>query len=169
MKRKVRDNILTKVERVIRETMPELYYYAGDWPSANRHFDFGKFPAILNLLPAKMQVSFTPKHMKQTGECSFAIFDKVDMDATAEEYCAIVMDCAEYAAELILQLNDSKLFQTIENKDFDMSPLWNEMDVNVAGVIVNITLKEKQGIILCGQPIKSIFYEREEDIERNPE
>lgn len=137
-----------KVRRVV-EHMDKLTYLFCDLTEANWRLDADCLPAVVNVMPLTGSIRITPTWVNYWPKCSFWFVDKVDLDADGECVQDVVNRCMDYAYEFILTLNQSRMFEPIENTEVDMQVVTGDMDANVAGVVIELQLKEKQGLLLC--------------------
>lgn len=153
---RVEDKIRSVVER-----MDKLNYIYEDLQGANLKLDNAELPAFVNVMPLTGGIKITPTMIKLQPKCSFWIVDKVDMDNDADSIQGVVNRCIEYAYEFILTLNESKLFEPVENQEISYQVITSDMDANVSGVVIELQLKEKKGLILCGKPANEYFNDNE--------
>lgn len=144
MRKRVEEKIRSVVER-----MDKLTYVYEDLQGANLKMDSAELPVFVNVMPLSGNVRVTPTQVKHYPKCSFWFVDKIDLDADNETIKDVVDRCMDYAYEFILTLNDSKLFEPIENVDVPLQVVTSDLDANVSGVVLEIELKERQGLMLC--------------------
>lgn len=149
-----------KIFKVV-ERMGNLSYVFEDLAGANYKLDNEHLPAFVNVMPVSGSIRVTPTQMRYSPNCSFWIVDKVNLDADGETIMDVVNRCMDWAYEFILTLNESKLFEPVENTDVGIQVVTHDFDANVAGVMLTMQLREKQGLYLCGKPIKEYFNECE--------
>jgi hypothetical protein len=146
-----------KINKVIQKMDRGLTYIFDNWATANIRIDKLPLPAVINVLPVSGSFNVTARKMKDYPNCMLAFIDKTDLDFDGEENDVVLERCKNLAMEFILTANESELFDPIEG-DVPYSVIYDKMDVNVTGIVIEIQLKEKQGINLCyGKPIKDYF------------
>ena len=103
----------------------------------------------------------TDRKLRDFPNCMLAFIDKTDFDFDGKENDEVLERCKNLAMEFVLTANASGLFEPVTG-DVRYSVLYDKLDVNVTGVVIELQLREKQGINLCyGKPIKDYFYERD--------
>lgn len=152
----------SSVERKIAsvvETMGNLTYVFDNWHTANFRLDKESLPAVINVLPVSGVMNVTDRKLRDFPNCMLAFVDKADFDFDGKDNDEILERCKNLAMEFILTANASGLFEPISG-DVRYSVLYDKLDVNVTGVVIELQLMEKQGITLCyGKPIKDYFDE----------
>ena len=150
----------SSVERKIAsvvETMGNLTYVFDNWHTANFRLDKESLPAVINVLPVSGVMNVTDRKLRDFPNCMLAFVDKADFDFDGKENDEILERCKNLAIEFILTANASGLFEPISG-DVRYSVLYDKLDVNVTGVVIELQLRERQGITLCyGKPIKDYF------------
>lgn len=146
-----------KINKVIQVMDSGLTYIFDNWATANIRIDKLPLPAVINVLPVSGSFNVTARKMKDYPNCMLAFIDKTDLDFDSAENDVVLERCKNLAMEFILTANESELFDPIEG-DVPYSVIYDKLDVNVTGIVIEIQLKEKQGINLCyGKPIKDYF------------
>lgn len=152
----------SSVERKIAsvvETIGNLTYVFDNWHTANFRLDKESLPAVINVLPVSGVMNVTDRKLRDFPNCMLAFVDKSDFDFDGKDNDEILERCKNLAMEFILTANASGLFEPISG-DVRYSVLYDKLDVNVTGVVIELQLREKQGITLCyGKPIKDYFDE----------
>lgn len=147
-----------KISSVV-ETMGNLTYVFDNWHTANFRLDKESLPAVINVLPVSGVMNVTDRKLRDFPNCMLAFVDKADFDFDGKDNDEILERCKNLAIEFILTANASGLFEPISG-DVRYSVLYDKLDVNVTGVVIELQLREKQGITLCyGKPIKDYFDE----------
>lgn len=147
-----------KIASVI-EKMGNLTYVFDNWHTANFRLDRESLPAVINVLPVSGVMNVTDRKLRDFPNCMLAFVDKADFDFDGKDNDEILERCKNLAMEFILTANASGLFEPISG-DVRYSVLYDKLDVNVTGVVIELQLREKQGITLCyGKPIKDYFDE----------
>ena len=154
---------MTTVESKIKsivEQMEGVTYIFENWATANVRLDSGVMPAILNVLPVSGHFNLGKMHLKDFPNCMLAFLDKADLDFDGAENDAIIERCKEFAKEFILRLNASGLFEQVEG-DIPYSIVYDKLDVNVTGIVIEMQLKEAKGLVLCpGKDIGELVHGR---------
>ena len=139
------------------EKMGNLNYVFDDLSGATYKVDSSPLPAFVNVMPVSGTVRVTPTMISYNPNCLFWIVDKIGIGEMGEGINAVVNRCMNWAYEFILTLNESRLFQPVENTDINIEVIAHEMNAHVAGVALSLQLRERQGLYLCGKPIKEYF------------
>lgn len=146
-----------KINKVIQTMDSGLTYIFDNWATANVRLDKLPLPAVINVLPVSGAFNVTARKMRDFPNCMLAFLDKTDLDFDGKENDVVLERCKNLAMEFILTANASGLFEPIEG-DVSYSVVYDKMDVNVTGVVIELQLKEKKGINLChNKPIKDYF------------
>lgn len=149
-----------KIRKVV-EFMGNLTYVFENLQGANLKLDSAELPAFVNVIPLTGSINITATQVRNYPRCSFWFVDKVNLDADGEDIKDVVDRCMDYAYEFILTLNESKFFEPIEKTEVDYQVVTSDMDSNVAGVVIELQLKEKRGLQLClDKNPKDYFYEK---------
>ena len=143
--------------RQIADKMQFVQYLFETWHTANVKIDSSMLPLMLNVLPVTgtMEVS---TQIKDYPNCMFAFMDKIELDSDGNESNDVVERCKAYAKEFIMRVNASGLFEPI-NGEVPYSVFYDRLDVNVAGVTIEVRLKEIKGLVMCpGKSIEKLLY-----------
>lgn len=144
MRKRVEEKIREVVER-----MGKLNYIYEDLQGANLKLDNADLPAFVNVMPLTGSIRITPTMVKMFPKCSFWFVDKIDMDNDGDSIQAVVDRCMDCAYEFLLTMNESKMFEPVENFDVDFQVITSDMDANVSGVVIELQVKERDGLRLC--------------------
>jgi hypothetical protein len=139
--------------RFVASKMKCVQYIFENWQTANVKLDSTALPAMLNVLPASGVMKFGQQQIKDYPNCLFAFMDKVDFDFEGEESDSVVERCKAYAQEFIMRINKSGLFEPVYG-EIPYSIFYDKLDVNVAGITIEVQLKEVKGLVIC--PTKNI-------------
>lgn len=153
-------SVESKIAKVV-EIMGNLTYIFDNWHTANFKLDKMTLPAVINVLPVSGVLNVTDRKLRDFPNCMLAFVDKAGFDFDGKENDTVLERCKNLAMEFVLTANASGLFEPVTG-DVRYSVLYDKLDVNVTGVVIELQLREKQGINLCyGKPIKDYFYERD--------
>lgn len=154
---------MTTVESKIKsivEQMEGVTYIFENWATANVKLDSIAMPAVLNVLPASGHFNLGKTQLKDFPFCMIAFIDKTDLDFDGTENDGIIERCKNLAKEFILRLNASDLFEHID-EDIPYSVIYDKLDVNVTGVVIEAQLKEIKGLVICpGKDIGELVHGR---------
>lgn len=150
-------SVESKIKGIV-EKMKCPHYMFDNWQTANVKLDSSALPAVLNVTPMSGVFDIGKVQMKDYPNLLIAFMDKVILDFDGEEADKTVERCKAYAQEFILLVNESGLFEKVGG-EIPYSVFYDKLDVNVAGIVLELTLKEVNGLVLCpGKPIKEIVY-----------
>lgn len=114
---------------------------------ANEICDNTPMPCVINVLPISGTGSVKGNSIKLQPNCLFAFLDKTsEVEKFAEEITEINSRMMSAMLEFIARLNASGIFEQIA--EFRWEGL-EEFDIGAAGVVLDIQLKEKAGVLLC--------------------
>lgn len=154
---------MTTVESKIKsivEQMEGVTYIFENWATANVKLDSIAMPAVLNVLPASGHFNLGITQLKDFPFCMIAFIDKSDLDFDGTENDGIIERCKNLAKEFILRLNASGLFEHVD-EDIPYSVIYDKLDVNVTGVVIEAQLKEARGLVICpGKDIGELVHGR---------
>lgn len=155
---------MTRVEQKVKYIagLMGITYIFDNWQTANVRIESEKLPAMVNVLPVSGSFNLGKTQLRDYPNCMFAFIDKSELDFDGSENDKIVERCKGLAKEFILTCNRSGLFEPIEG-DVRYSVMYDRLDVNVTGIVIELQLREVQGINICyNKPIKAHFDEGED-------
>lgn len=150
-----------KIKSIVEE-MKGITYIFDNWATANVRLDSSAMPAVLNVLPVSGRFNLGKTQLKDFPNCMLAFLDKSDFDFDGTENDEIIERCKLFAKEFILRLNASEMFEQVEG-DIPYSVVYDKLDVNVTGIVIEMQLKESRGLVLCpNKDIGELIYGRKE-------
>lgn len=147
--------------RLVAERMGKLGYMFCDLKEANFRLDYDMMPCLVNVMPLTGSIRVTATQIKHWPRCAFWIVDKVALDADGEGIKEVTERCMDYAYEFILWLNASKLFEPIEDTEVSFTVVTDDMDANVSGVVLEMVLREREGLRLCLDKNPNEYFDEE--------
>lgn len=141
----------TSVERKIAsvaEKIEGIAYLYDNWATANVRLDKQGFPVMINVLPVSGKFSISRTQLRDCPNCMIAFADKTSFDFDGVENDAIIQRCKDYAVQFIKELNKSGLFEWVSD-EVPYSIFYDKMDVNITGIVIELKLKEVQGVQMC--------------------
>lgn len=141
----------TSVERKmasVAEKLKGITYLFDNWATANVRLDKMPLPAIINLLPVSGKFIISRTQLRDCPNCMIAFADKTEFDFDGKENDAIIERCKEHAVNFIRELNKSGLFEWVSD-EVPYSIFYDKLDVNVTGIVIELKLKEVQGVSMC--------------------
>ena len=132
-----------KIKQIV-ETIDGLSYEFNDWTRANVTLDMKALPTCLYLLPVSGTLLNKNGNFRDYPNALIAFLDKAEFDFDGEDNEPTVERMKEYAKSFIVAVNNSGKFTPIpENTPY--SVVYDKLDVNVTGVVIQVQLKELQG------------------------
>lgn len=148
------DNYIT-VESKVRSIVDSLTakgvrtkYLFANWAQANVEFSKVKEPTIVYVLPASGDLDISWKEIKDSPETQIAFIDRTQFDFNSTENDEIIERMKHLCYKFIKQLNESGLFEIVEGR-VHYRVIYNYLDENVTGILINLTLKEIEGTSIC--------------------
>ena len=141
----------TSVERKmasVAEKLKGITYLFDNWATANVRLDKMPLPAIINLLPVSGKFIISRTQLRDFPNCMIAFADKTEFDFDGKENDTIIERCKEHAVNFIRELNKSGLFEWVSD-EVPYSIFYDKLDVNVTGIVIELKLKEVQGVSMC--------------------
>ena len=140
---------MTVEERIkaIAGTMGITYVF-DNWSTANVKLDNVEFPVLLNVLPASGRFVVGKARLADAPNCMFAFLDKTEFDFDGTNNDAIIERCKDISKKFIKAINESGQFEQIEG-DVPYSVVYDKLDVNVTGIVIEMQVKELAGTQIC--------------------
>lgn len=141
----------TSVERKmasVAEKLKGITYLFDNWATANVRLDKMPLPAIINLLPVSGKFIISRTQLRDCPNCMIAFADKTEFDFDGKENDTEAERCKEHAVNFIRELNKSGLFEWVSD-EVPYSIFYDKLDVNVTGIVIELKLKEVQGVSMC--------------------
>lgn len=143
----MRQSVERKIASVASKLEGVTYLY-DNWATANVRLDRLEFPAIINLLPVSGQFDISRTTLRDCPDCMIAFADKTRFDFDGVENDEVIERCKALAVRFIRELNRSGLFEWTST-DIPYSVFYDKLDVNITGIVVELRLKEVQGVPMC--------------------
>ncbi len=147
-----KDSALGTVESKIRsivEAMDEdVEYMFANWAQANVSLDNVRKPTIVYVLPPSGSIDITWKGVKDSPNSQIAFVCNTKFDFNGIENDGIIEAMKRLCIRFILSLNNSGLFSPISGS-LTYRVLYDYLDVNVTGIVIEPTLMECKGISVC--------------------
>ena len=132
-----------KIKKII-EGIDGLSYEFNDWSRASVTLDTKVLPTCLYLLPVSGQLVNRNGNFRDHPNALIAFLDKADFDFEGEDNEPTVERMKEYAKQFILAVNNSGMFKYLP-ENIPYSVVYDKLDVNLTGVVLQIKLEESQG------------------------
>jgi hypothetical protein len=136
-------NVEQKINSIV-ESIAGLSYEFNDWSRANVKLDMKVLPTCLYLLPVSGLLYNHNGNFRDYPNALIAFLDKADFDFEGGENESTIERMKQYARKFIIAVNNSGMFSPLlENVPY--SVVYDKLDVNVTGVVIQVQLKELQG------------------------
>jgi hypothetical protein len=136
-------NVQQKIKQIV-DSIDGLSYEFNDWTRANVKLDTKALPTCLYLLPVSGQIVNKNGNFRDFPNAFIAFMDKTDLDFEGEENEPVVEQMKNYARQFILKVNASGLFAPLP-ENIPYQAVYDKLDVNLTGVVLQVQLKELQG------------------------
>lgn len=143
----------SKVRKVVETMNEDAEYLFMNWSQANVAMDAITKPTIVYVLPPSGKLDFGYARVKDYPETQIAFLSPTDFDFDGTENDNIIEQMKRLAIKFVKVLNESELFELIEGEQ-PYQVVYDFLDQNVTGVVLNLTLKEVKGVIICGKEIR---------------
>lgn len=142
--------------KAIADKMGIAYLY-DDWTRVNQRIERAPLPVMVNVLPVSGSFRYqnSGASLVLQANCLIAFLDKTDFDFDSTENDVIVHKMTDYAAAFIMLLNESGDFEPLSSENMRLQVCYDKLDVNVTGVILDLSLVETQGYCTYN-PMKAI-------------
>lgn len=146
-------SVESKVRAVVESMNESVTYLYHNWAQANVAIDNIDGPTILYVLPTNGSLDVQWHSVKDKPESFIAFLDKAEFDFDGESNNNVVERMKLLAIKFINALNRSGLFEEIEG-NLRYQVLYDHLDMNVTGVVINPILEEAEGISTCRETNK---------------
>lgn len=138
-----------KVKEIV-DGMGRLNFIYDDWARANVRLDREKLPAFVFILPTSGSMHYKNNNFRDAPYCLFAFLDIADgdnreFDFDGSENEKTVERMKAEARRFVVALQKSGKFEPI-SETINYSVVYDELDVNLTGVTIEMQLKEIEGI-----------------------
>ena len=137
-----------KVRKVAESMGEDVEYLFMNWSQANVAMDAITKPSVVYVLPPSGKFDFRYARVKDYPETQIGFLAPTDFDFDGTENDNIIEQMKRLAIKFIKALNASKCFELIEGKQ-PYQVVYDFLDQNVTGIVLNLPLEEVDGIIIC--------------------
>lgn len=137
-----------KVRKVAESIGEDVEYLFMNWSQANVAMDAITKPSVVYVLPPSGKLDFRYARVKDYPETQIGFLAPTDFDFDGTENDNIIEQMKRLAIKFIKALNASKCFELIEGKQ-PYQVVYDFLDQNVTGIVLNLPLEEVDGIIIC--------------------
>lgn len=139
-----------KVRAIVEDMGSDVAYQFMNWAQANVELDRIEKPTVVYVLPVSGKLNVSWNQIKDRPESFIAFVSSTEYDFDGEENDNIIEGMKRLAMRFIKTLNESGLFEIIEN-DVPYSVLYDHLDQNVTGIVITPVLKELVGVSICDE------------------
>lgn len=143
----------SKVRKVVETMNEDAEYLFMNWSQANVAMDAITKPTIVYVLPPSGKLDFGYARVKDYPETQIAFLSPTDFDFDGTENDNVIEQMKRLAIKFVKVLNESELFELIEGEQ-PYQVVYDFLDQNVTGIVLNLTLKEVKGVIICSNEIR---------------
>lgn len=143
-------------------TTPNYIYC--NWAQANVALDKVEVPSVIYVLPPSGKLDFSWNRVKDAPNAQIAFVVPTDFDFDSEENEDLIEHMKRLCIKFILAVNDSGMFEQIEG-DVPYRVLYDHLNQNVTGIVIEPQLKEIDGIWICSDPEIRMKFVKLEDLE----
>lgn len=137
-----------KVRRVVETMGEDVEYLFMNWAQANVAIDAITKPSVVYVLPPSGKLDFGYARVKDYPETQIAFLSPTDFDFDGTENDNIIEQMKRLAIKFVKALNASEYFEVIEGRH-PYQVVYDFLDQNVTGVVLNLLLEEVEGVIIC--------------------
>lgn len=139
-----------KVRMVVESMEADVDYMFCNWAQANVELDQIHKPTVIYVLPPAGDFDFSWREVKDYPDAQIAFVCSTEFDFESEQNDALVERMKRLAVQFVNALNESGIFTRIEGK-LHYEVLYDHLDENVTGVVIEPPLEEEEGIIICDE------------------
>lgn len=139
-----------KVRKVAESMGEDVEYLFMNWSQANVAMDAITKPSVVYVLPPSGKLDFSYARVKDYPETQIGFLAPTDFDFDGTENDNIIEQMKRLAIKFVKALNTSKCFELIEGKQ-PYQVVYDFLDQNVTGIVLNLPLEEVDGIIICDE------------------
>lgn len=144
-----------KIRAIVESMGADVEYMFMNWAQANVAIDKVEKPTVVYVLPASGKLGVAWNQVKDKPETFIAFVCTTEFDFNGEENDNIIEAMKRLAIRFIVALNESGYFEKIES-DVPYSVLYDHLDQNVTGVVINPILEEIEGVLVCDDIVRQL-------------
>lgn len=137
-----------KVRKVAESMGEDVAYLFMNWSQANVAMDAITKPSVVYVLPPSGKLDFSYARVKDYPETQIGFLSPTDLDFDGTENDNIIEQMKRLAIKFVKALNASEYFELIEGIQ-PYQVVYDFLDQNVTGIVLNLPLEEVDGIIIC--------------------
>lgn len=150
-KEEVLGTVEGKVRTIVEAMGEDVEYMFANWAQANVSLDKVKRPTIIYVLPPSGTLDFSWKSVKDRPNSQIGFVCHTKFDFNGQENDGIIEAMKRLCIRFVKAMNESGMFEQIEGP-VPYRVLYDHLDVNVTGIIIEPTLREIEGISVCCDP-----------------
>lgn len=140
-----------KIRNIVKAMQCGANYMFKNWAQANVELDRVTGPTIIYVLPPAGNLDFHYMQVKDSPEVQIAFVSPIEMDFDSTDNEDVIEQMKRLCIKFIKAVNDSGLFEYIDGK-LEYKVLYDRLDDNVTGIVIEPPLKEKEGVLVCYEP-----------------
>lgn len=140
-------SFIDKIKSVVDQMTGAPTFIGGSWYKLNQEVEHVPLPCVMWVNPASGTLEVKAVQVINNPNCLIAFFQKTDFIGDFEDDSAAYDETINMATEFIARCNASGLFDQIKDARYSIS--FDKFDVNAAGVVLEVSLREKQGVNIC--------------------
>ena len=140
-------SVIDKVRTVVQQMTDSPEFIGGSWFKLNQEMEHVPLPCVMWVNPASGTFEAKAMQILNSPNCLIGFFAKTDFIGDFEDDTEALETTTRMAFEFISRCNSSGLFDQIKEARYSVS--FDRFDVNASGIVLEVTLKEKQGMNIC--------------------
>ncbi len=142
-----------KIQAIVKSMGEDIEYQFMNWAQANVKLDKVRRPTIVYVLPPSGSLTFSWKDVKDSPNSQIAFLCHTKFDFNGQENDGIIEAMKRLCIRFVRKFNESGMFEQIEGS-ISYRVLYDYLDVNVTGIVIEPTLNEVDGISVCNPPFE---------------
>lgn len=145
----------SKIRHIVKSMDEDVEYMFANWAQANVSLDKVRKPTIVYVLPPSGNIDISWRQVIDSPNSQIAFVCNTEFDFDGKENDGIVEAMKRLCVRFILALNKSGLFSPLDGS-IQYRVLYDYLDVNVTGIVIEPTLIEEKGISICNDEVVRI-------------
>lgn len=141
-----------KVKAIVDSMNEDVEYMFMNWAQANVKLDKVTRPSIVYVLPPSGTLTFSWKDVKDAPNSQIGFICNTKFDFNGRENDGIIEAMKRLCIRFIRKLNESGYFEPIVETSLTYRVMYDYLDANVTGIIIDPTLIEVVGVSICNEP-----------------
>ena len=140
-------SIQSKVKIIVDQLTGTPAYIGGSWYKLNQEVEKATLPVVMYISPVTGRFFGQGMQLLDSPRCMIAFMDKVTFVSNFDDENEVTDRMKLMCAEFIAKCNASGMFDQIKDVNYEM--FYDKLDVNLIGIVLDVNLKEKQGVNIC--------------------